>query len=118
VNLNYGIGVHVTILTLCGVAMFLRAFALATLWRWFAVPLGLPAIGWAHAYGFGLLVNLAAASAKAIKDRDIADAAAESRDATGAEKATYVSANALQLLFAPLLCLAVAYVVHSVMGAS
>lgn len=29
----------------------LRAWAISTLWGWFMVPLGLPPIGWAHAYG-------------------------------------------------------------------
>lgn len=33
-------------------------FTLSTLWRWFMVPLGVPAIGMAHAYGLLLLVMM------------------------------------------------------------
>lgn len=31
-----------------------RAFAITYLWKWFVVPLGLPPIGIAHAYGLSL----------------------------------------------------------------
>ncbi len=37
------------------VLVFLSAFTVSTLWGWFLVPLGLPVIGMAHAYGLGLL---------------------------------------------------------------
>lgn len=33
------------------------AFVFSTFWRWFAVPLGVPEIGMAHAYGIMLLVG-------------------------------------------------------------
>lgn len=36
--------------------VWIEATTLALLWAWFAVPLGLPAIGKAHAYGLALLV--------------------------------------------------------------
>lgn len=35
----------------------LGAFTTTQLWGWFGVPLGLPAIGLAHAIGISLLVN-------------------------------------------------------------
>lgn len=33
-------------------------FGLSVLWRWFAVPLGVPEIGWAHAAGLLLLLGM------------------------------------------------------------
>lgn len=39
----------------CGM---LHAFVLRYLWAWFVVPLGLPSIGMAHAYGISMLVGL------------------------------------------------------------
>jgi len=38
--------------------MFLRAWALATLWAWFILPLGAPRIGYAHALGISTLVSM------------------------------------------------------------
>lgn len=35
-----------------------NAFVIMKLWNWFAAPLGVPAIGWLHAYGLNLLINL------------------------------------------------------------
>jgi hypothetical protein len=35
-----------------------RAYVLVTLWAWFAVPLGLPALGKAHAYGLAILASI------------------------------------------------------------
>lgn len=34
----------------------LTMFTLSYLWLWFVVPLGVPAIGWAHAFGLSLIV--------------------------------------------------------------
>ena len=36
----------------------LWGWAIAKLWLWFVVPLGLAPLSWAHAYGLGLLVSL------------------------------------------------------------
>lgn len=38
--------------------VLLDAAVLATLWRWFAVPLGAPAVGLAHMVGIATLVGL------------------------------------------------------------
>lgn len=35
-----------------------RGFAIATLWVWFVIPLGLPAISLMHAVGIALTVNV------------------------------------------------------------
>lgn len=37
--------------------LFLHAFVLTHLWRWFVAPLGLPSIGMAQAYGLSLLIG-------------------------------------------------------------
>jgi hypothetical protein len=39
-------------------SMLLFAYAGKTLWWWFLVPLGLPAISMAHAFGIDMLVSL------------------------------------------------------------
>jgi len=38
----------------------LRGFVLSILWQWFALPLGLPEIGVAHAIGIALIVAMLA----------------------------------------------------------
>ena len=42
-----------------GLAPVLRGYVLHELWAWFLVPLGLPIIGKAHAYGIAILLWLA-----------------------------------------------------------
>lgn len=44
------------------VLALLGAFTVSTLWAWFIVPFGLPAIGYAHAYGIAVFVNFFLAS--------------------------------------------------------
>lgn len=39
------------------VLALLGAFTVSTLWSWFIVPFGLPAIGYAHAYGVMTFIN-------------------------------------------------------------
>jgi hypothetical protein len=46
------------ILAITTVAAIWEAFALKVLWGWFLVPLGLPAIGMAHAVGLALIATL------------------------------------------------------------
>jgi hypothetical protein len=41
------------------IALAARAWALSSLWAWFVMPLGAPAIGWAHSLGLALLPALA-----------------------------------------------------------
>lgn len=38
--------------------ILLHAFTAKTLWGWFIVPLGAPAVGMAHAYGISMFVTL------------------------------------------------------------
>lgn len=117
-SLNYGVGAQVAVLVMMAACSVLRAFALAALWRWFASPLGLPVIGWAHAYGIGALVGLAAVSAPPIKDNDIAEAAGHHRrDATGGEKTLYLVAVGVRGALPSLLILALGYVAHALMVA-
>ncbi len=52
-----------------------KGYVLSTLWRWFAVPVGLPAIGVSTGLGFTLLIGLAMASST--------DAAKAAEDASG-----------------------------------
>lgn len=39
-------------------SIILGAYVLKTLWWWFVVPLGVPAVGMAHAYGLSTIVAL------------------------------------------------------------
>ena len=45
------------IVSMVCLALF-SAFTISTLWAWFVVPLGVMKIGFAHAYGLGLLVSV------------------------------------------------------------
>lgn len=51
---------RITALVVWGVAIPLRAWALKVLWGWFVVPLGVVAIGKAHALGISSLFALLA----------------------------------------------------------
>lgn len=46
--------IHILCLFAAGV---LGAFVLVQLWAWFMLPLGVPAIGVAHAYGIGVIAT-------------------------------------------------------------
>lgn len=45
----------ITVLTI--LSIFVGAWAFSTLFGWFLVPLGLPAIGYAHAYGLMIVAS-------------------------------------------------------------
>jgi hypothetical protein len=47
-----------TIVLFATVGMLYYAWTLTVLWTWFLVPLGMPAIKLAHAYGIGLIAGL------------------------------------------------------------
>jgi hypothetical protein len=113
-NIEYGLGSR--LLTIAGGfgGFFLRAYVLLVLWRWFAVPLGLPAVGMMHAYGLALLVQFATYNPP-IKDRDVADGAAEERDATRKERMIYVGAHIVKDIIAPLFVWGLGYVAHGLM---
>lgn len=50
---------NVLVFTALSIGMTLwEGYALMVLWRWFLTPLGLPAVGMAHAIGIALIVNL------------------------------------------------------------
>lgn len=50
--------------TIVAVPLFVswRGYALSVMWKWFAVPLGVPAIGVAHAIGLAAIVAMMAKS--------------------------------------------------------
>lgn len=47
-----------------------NSYSIVSLWRWFAVPLGAPAIGMAHAFGIGLLLEALKSSGRAAPKED------------------------------------------------
>lgn len=115
-KLKYGVSAWVFVFVLFVPSFFLRAYVLAALWRWFAVPAGLPVIGMAHAYGLATLMQFAVSAVPSQKDRDIADLAVEERDATTKESAMFVMVHFVWLVVAPLLALALGYVAFRAMG--
>jgi multisubunit Na+/H+ antiporter MnhB subunit len=56
------------------VSPFIFAFGIATLWRWFVVPLGAVEIGMAHAYGLHLLwIMFRPGTKPSVADKDMVD---------------------------------------------
>ena len=53
-------GVMLTLLSIVLIvsSVLVSAWAIATLWIWFLVPLGLPVIGYAHALGINLMMTV------------------------------------------------------------
>lgn len=45
-------------LALAAIAILVGGFAVSTMWGWFIVPLGAPAMSLAHGYGLTLFVSL------------------------------------------------------------
>lgn len=116
-SLRYGFWTYATSLAVAIPASLFKAYTLATCWMWFAVPLGLPAVGWAHAYGIGLLATLAVNTDQPIKDADIASAASvEGREATTKEARLYWLSSFFRMTLKPTITLIAAYVVHSYIG--
>ena len=50
-------GVLILIASLIAAAILVHGFVLKLMWAWFLIPLGLPALGLAHACGLGLLAR-------------------------------------------------------------
>jgi len=50
-------GKIIAIIVLTILSIFVGAWAFSTLWSWFIVPIGLPAIGYAHAYGLMIVTS-------------------------------------------------------------
>ena len=51
-------------------ALLFEAFVVMTMWRWFVVPLGAPALGMAMAYGVSLTVAFVVKSPHAVRKDD------------------------------------------------
>ena len=47
-----------------------NSYSIVSLWRWFAVPLGVPAIGMAHAFGLGILLEALKSSGRSTPKED------------------------------------------------
>ena len=45
------------IIGLLFIAIPYYGWAIATLWEWFVVPLGMPSLSWPHAYGLSVLIG-------------------------------------------------------------
>lgn len=114
-NLKYGVSARLWVHVMVAAGFVLRAYVLAALWRWFAVPAGLPVIGMAHAYGLATLAQFAVFPVPVPKDRDVADLAAEGIEATGKQKATFVMTYFVRLVVAPLMALGLGYAAHAAM---
>lgn len=53
------IGMVLAVLLIVGAVLPYYGWALATLWQWYAVPLGAPYIGWAQFVGLALFLSVA-----------------------------------------------------------
>jgi hypothetical protein len=51
-------------------AAFLNAYAVQTLWDWFVSPLGVPLLGYAHAWGIGLLLQYMPSATPDLSERE------------------------------------------------
>jgi hypothetical protein len=110
-NLNYGVRSNLMVWGILIPGFFLRAYVLAALWRWFAVPAGAPVIGLAHAYGLATLAQFSVFFWPT-KDRDIAEAAEEEQEATRKQKAIYVGVHFVKHVLGPAIALGMGYVCH------
>lgn len=116
-NLKYGFGVYTFVFGMMVPGAILRAYVLAVLWRWFGVPLGLPSLGMAHAYGLATLLQFANINLPPVKDRDVAEAAnGISRQATAEEKSLYIATHLLRTFVPALFVLAFGYAAKLAMG--
>lgn len=115
-RLSYGFGANCTVLLFMPIAALLRAYTCWSLWRWFAVPIGAPVIGLAHAYGVINFVAFAASYIPPVKDRDIVEAdTTNTRDATTSERRLWLITRMSYATLPALLSLAVGYVAHLLM---
>lgn len=118
VSLSYGFTANMVVILTAPIGWLLRAHALATLWLWFMVPLGLPAVGLAHAYGIAALANLATCYVPTLKDKDIVEIDGMSkREATTSETRIWVIYKVGTMLLVPALALLGGYVAHCLMAA-
>lgn len=74
-----------------------RAWVLTVMWMWFIVPLGLPEIGIAHAWGISMAIGMLTVSHVYKEDKEPLKSFAN-------------------MIFAPLVLLGIGYIVHSFMG--
>lgn len=117
VSLSYGWKSTLLVLMATPLGSLWRAYALATLWAWFLVPLGLPVLGLAHAYGIAAFGSLAVTYVPALKDKDIVDAdGMVKRDATAAERRLWISTRIGMMVAVPGIALLFGAVAHYLMG--
>lgn len=116
-RLNYGFWVRAFLMVFMVPSAFLRAHVLAQSWQWFVVPLGVAMLGKAHIYGLAMLAFGATYQIASPKDKEIAEsAAARERDATSAEKRTYVAIIMAQSISLSLILWGSSYILHLIMG--
>ena len=117
VSLSYGWKANIAVLVALPFGMLLRAYTVATLWQWFLVPLGLPVLGLAHAFGLAVLVRLVAEYVPSLKDKDVVEAdSATKREATSSEARLYALSRIGVMALVPATALLLGYVAHYLMG--
>lgn len=117
VSLSYGWKANLVVLAAAPFGMLFRAYALATLWRWFVVPLGLPTLGLAHAYGVAALGSLAVTYVPAFKDKDVIDVDTRyERAASSSEVRIWMITKIAMMAVVPGLALLFGYAAHYLMG--
>ena len=109
--LSYSYGVHALSIALLAVGSVIRAYVLAQCWKWFALPLGAPSIGMAHAYGLAML-TLLATYMWPTNGREVIETASGKREADGEESATYIGLIVAKHWLMSLFTLDFAYVAH------
>jgi hypothetical protein len=115
-TLKYGFWTNLTVFLTTIPSGILRGYVFATLWSWFVVPLGAPAMGLAHAYGLGCLVTMATLPARLPKDKEVAAASENNeRDATAKEKFIYAFTIIWQMAAVSLLTLISGYIAKCLM---
>lgn len=75
--------IYAATFTINGGNIFWRAFVMTRLWGWFVVPLGLPAIGIAHAIGLSLLFGVVTLNHRFIWGKGMALEDTEPKDHLG-----------------------------------
>ncbi len=115
-SLSYGWKANFAVIVAAPFGMLLRAYTIATLWTWFLVPLGLPVLGLAHAYGIGVLAGLVATYVPALKDKDVIEVAdTKRRDATPYEARLYALIKIGVMALGPAVALLFGYAAHYLM---
>jgi len=116
-RLSYGFVSYMIVGALALPAAAFRAYVLARCWLWFVVPLGLPVLSMAHAYGLACLTLLMTYMPPFTKDDDVKQMADSiSRDASGREKFTWAWMQVMKMVAPTLATWPVAAIAHEVMA--